>query len=80
MMIHMTREYLIDLIMIFIIIVHMLKINYLVGENRRLWRNIRSLSAQLKTEKRRIAACMKYLTNMYDKMDSMAEDKAEDGD
>lgn len=80
MMLHMTREYLIDLIMIFIIIVHMLKINYLVGENRRLWRNVRCLSAQLKTEKRRIAACMKYLTNVYDKMDSITEDKAEDGD
>lgn len=80
MMLHMTREYLIDLIMIFIIIVHMLKINYLVGENRRLRRNIRSLSAQLKTEKRRIAACMEYLTNVHDKMDSITEDKAEDGD
>ena len=79
-MLHMTREYLIDLIMIFIIIVHMLKINYLVGENRRLRRNIRSLSAQLKTEKRRIAACMEYLTNVYDKIDSITENKAEDGD
>lgn len=79
-MLHMTREYLIDLIMLFVIIIHMIKVNYLVGENRRLWRNIRSLSSQIKAEKLRIAICMDHINKIHDLLDSKTEDKAEDGD
>lgn len=53
----MTREYLIDILLLFILVIHIIKIERLQKDNERIWRHLKMIS--------------QHETNLYRHLDEM---------